>query len=187
MLQVDLITITKYWWLLLATDWLGDALFWFIEFLFEISSSDHFTQLFTQHLISYPFLKVAMLTTPRKDHSAKILHPSPETVKVFKMSDKKFYNWTGQTTYFAERGRRLGSTNSISKCFETITSKHQRDHLQLWPLIGQPRTNPGLSLAIETSSSFISGNIPNCLLGQFESWNGTGPSKSNFLFNWAES
>ena len=45
------------------SNWLtGDALLWFIEFLFEITSSDqltHITQLFTRLLISYPFLKVA--------------------------------------------------------------------------------------------------------------------------------
>ena len=72
------------------SNWLtGDALLWFIEFLFEITSSDqltHITQLFTQHLISYPFLKVAHNTKEYAEHSGKILHSSPETVKVFKMS-----------------------------------------------------------------------------------------------------
>ena len=71
------------------SNWLtGDAPLWFIEFLFEITSSDqltHIGQLFTQHLISYPFLKVAHNT---KEYSAlkQILHPSPEIVKVLKMS-----------------------------------------------------------------------------------------------------
>ena len=72
------------------SNWLtGDALLWFIEFLFEITSSDqltHIAQLFTRLLISYPFLKVAHNTKEYAAALRQILHSSPETVKVFKMS-----------------------------------------------------------------------------------------------------
>lgn len=67
-----------------------------------------------------------MLTALRKDHSAKILHPSPETVKVFKMSDKKFYNWTGQTTYFAVLAAQIQFQSALKQLHlnikETISS-----------------------------------------------------------------
>ena len=72
------------------SNWLtGDALLWFIEFLFEITSSDqltHITQLFTQHLISYPFLKVAHNT---KEYAAALRQDftsESRDRKVFKMS-----------------------------------------------------------------------------------------------------
>ena len=171
------------------SNWLtGDALLWFIEFLFEITSSDqltHIAQLFTRHLISYPFLKVAHTT---KEYSALRHDFTSESRDRKSFKNVKIKSFTiGQ-----DRQHTLQRDAAVSPAQIQFQSALKQLHLNIKEPISNcnlPLANPGPVLSChwtESSSSLSSGNIPNCLLGQFESWNGTQPSKSNFLFNWAE-
>ena len=124
------------------SNWLTcDALFWFIEFLFEITSSDQrahsllTTFCSTSHLLSIAQGCCSHNNTTERAFRRDFTFKSRGRKSFQNVRDKKSLQ-LDRTDNILCRGRRLTSTNSISKCFETITSKHQRAHLKLWPLIG---------------------------------------------------
>ena len=165
-----------------------DALFWFIEFLFEITSSDqrahsqHTTFCSTSHLLSIAQGCCSHNnTTERALRRRDFTFKSSRDRKSFQnVRDKKFYNWTDNILC---RGRRLIPTQI------QFQSALKQLHLNIKGPISSfdlSLVNRGPILVChwpESSSGSISGHIPNCLLGQFESWNGTESLQSQTFFS----
>ena len=164
-----------------------DALFWFIEFLFEITSSDqrahsqHTTFCSTSHLLSIAQGCCSHNITTERALMRDFTFKSSRDRKSFQnVRDKKFYNWTDNILC---RGRRLIPTQI------QFQSALKQLHLNIKGPISSfdlSLVNRGPILVChwpKSSSGSISGHIPNCLLGQFESWNGTESLQSQTFFS----
>mgnify|MGYP007048338953 CR=1 FL=1 len=169
------------------SNWLTcDALFWFIEFLFEITSSDQ-----RAHSLLTTFCSTShLLSIPQGCSQHQGIRRALRQDLTFESRDRKsFQNVKIKSfTIGQDRQHTLQREAAVSPSQIQFQSALKQLHLN----IKEPISSCDLSLVnliqilvqhwSESSSGSISGNIPNCLLGQFESWNGTESLQSQTFF-----